>query len=154
MGLSKTLSFLSLVSWSLDTFVHPSDDTSDVGVSRATLTVTPKSMIPDWQHQIKSHFHAGKLRQVVYHGQNRRQVASNLTQADIVLTTFEALRRELRQKDHFSHVRGVGLFSMKHIMFAIDCPNCSRLSARSPREAGGVLQERQYTTRSTTMEPY
>ncbi|PVH83872.1 hypothetical protein DL98DRAFT_558686, partial [Cadophora sp. DSE1049] len=96
MGLGKSLSLLALVSSSLDSLAD--QDTPDIGVSQATLIVTPKSTIPGWQQQVKSHFHVGTLRQAVYHGKSRRQVALEFSQTDIVLTTYETLRREYAAK--------------------------------------------------------
>jgi hypothetical protein len=41
------------------------------------------------------HIRAGQMRLAVYHGPNRRQLASKFWKTDIVLTTYETLRSDL-----------------------------------------------------------
>ncbi|KAE8448034.1 hypothetical protein EG329_009957 [Mollisiaceae sp. DMI_Dod_QoI] len=93
MGLGKTLSLLALVCSSLDSLANQKEPSSD-GISRATLIVTPKSTIPGWRQQVERHIHAGKMRLAVYHGSNRRVLASEFSKTDIILTTYETLRSE------------------------------------------------------------
>ncbi|PWY96737.1 hypothetical protein BO94DRAFT_580569 [Aspergillus sclerotioniger CBS 115572] len=86
MGLGKTLSLLALVCSSLDRL----DEEKQLGSSpRATLIVTPKSTIPGWEKQIKTHIRPGQVRYLVYHGSKRRQAEEVLSQHyDIVITTL------------------------------------------------------------------
>ncbi|PMD44747.1 hypothetical protein L207DRAFT_483787 [Hyaloscypha variabilis F] len=93
MGLGKTLSLLALVCSSLDSLADQ-ENSPDDRMSRATLIVTPKSTITGWQQQVKRHIRTGQMRVAVYHGSNRRQLASKFWKTDIVLTTYETLRSD------------------------------------------------------------
>ncbi|KAH7359599.1 SNF2 family N-terminal domain-containing protein [Pyrenochaeta sp. MPI-SDFR-AT-0127] len=92
MGLGKTLSILALVCWYLDA----KSSRSGTG---PTLVVTPKSILPAWQHQIQRHIHSQNIRVEVYYGPTRRQVATNFKDCDIVLTTYETLRNDWTAND-------------------------------------------------------
>ncbi|KAL3478348.1 hypothetical protein BJX99DRAFT_245653 [Aspergillus californicus] len=91
MGLGKTLSLLALVCLSLDRL----DEEMDRSQPRATLIVVPKSTIPGWERQIKSHIKASQVRYMVYHGTQRRKSKDGLSQEyDIVITTYETIRQD------------------------------------------------------------
>ncbi|KAK9844148.1 hypothetical protein WJX81_006007 [Elliptochloris bilobata] len=79
--------------------------TADCG---ATLIVCPASILRQWHDEIRRHTHAGALRVVVYEGQEapaggrsggRRAAvaAADLAAADVVLTTYDALRRDVHR---------------------------------------------------------
>ncbi|PYI24428.1 hypothetical protein BO99DRAFT_92671 [Aspergillus violaceofuscus CBS 115571] len=100
MGLGKTLSLLSLLCCSLDAIecLQPPPDSP-----RATLIVTPKTTIPGWETQIKTHIKHNQLRYFIYHGANRGKVKPSLVREyDIVITTYETIRQDWRTKDGLS----------------------------------------------------
>ncbi|KAL2818730.1 SNF2 family N-terminal domain-containing protein [Aspergillus cavernicola] len=96
MGLGKTLSLLALVCLSLDRF----DEQPHGSQPRATLIVAPKSTIPGWETQIKTHVKARQVRYLVYHGAERRKSQQGLSQQyEIVITTYETIRRDWLAND-------------------------------------------------------
>ncbi|RAK81215.1 DEAD/DEAH box helicase [Aspergillus fijiensis CBS 313.89] len=100
MGLGKTLSLLSLLCCSLDAIdclQLPLDS------PRATLIITPKSTIPGWEKQIKTHIKHNQLRYFIYHGANRGKVKPSLIREyNIVITTYDTIRQDWRTKDGLS----------------------------------------------------
>ncbi|KAG4268398.1 hypothetical protein FPRO04_12432 [Fusarium proliferatum] len=97
MGLGKTLCVLSLICWSLDL---PRDTVAQRNCCEpsTTLVVIPKSMIPVWQAQIKTHIMPGQIRVALYHGTGRQSLAKHFRDNDIVLTTYQTLRSEWTNK--------------------------------------------------------
>ncbi|QGI63983.1 hypothetical protein CEK27_007954 [Fusarium fujikuroi] len=97
MGLGKTLCVLSLICWSLDL---PRDTVAQRNCCEpsTTLVVIPKSMIPGWQAQIKTHITPGQIRVALYHGTGRQSLAKHFRDNDIVLTTYQTLRSEWTNK--------------------------------------------------------
>ncbi|RAH68766.1 DEAD/DEAH box helicase [Aspergillus aculeatinus CBS 121060] len=100
MGLGKTLSLLSLLCCSLDAIdclQLPLDS------PRATLIITPKSTIPGWVAQIKTHIKHNQLRYFIYHGASRGKAKPSLIREyDIVITTYDTIRQDWRIKDGLS----------------------------------------------------
>ncbi|KAK1765266.1 SNF2 family N-terminal domain-containing protein [Phialemonium atrogriseum] len=91
MGLGKTLSAIALILWHLD-FLESSK--SESHSRRATLIVTPKSIIPEWNQQFEKHVKPGRIRVRTYHGSNRQQVAKDWHDVDVILTTYDTVRSE------------------------------------------------------------
>ncbi|KAL4809143.1 SNF2 family N-terminal domain-containing protein [Aspergillus unguis] len=92
MGLGKTLSLLSLVCFSLDNLDESSFPDNH---PRATLIIAPKSTIPAWEHQIKTHIRSGQVRYLVYHGTKREGAKQPFNRHyDIVITTYETLHHD------------------------------------------------------------
>ncbi|RSL85847.1 hypothetical protein CEP52_016004 [Fusarium oligoseptatum] len=97
MGLGKTLSTLALVAWFLD---HVDNNVSPHAPSpRTTLIIAPKSTLPGWEEQIKSHVLPGQMNLALYHGTSRDRVSSVLHDHDIVITTYSTLRSEWKSKN-------------------------------------------------------
>ncbi|PYH38328.1 DEAD/DEAH box helicase [Aspergillus neoniger CBS 115656] len=88
MGLGKSLSMLALIAYHLDNLAS-----TNIG-PRATLIVTTASTIPGWQQQIERHFRPARISFAVYHGSHRQTLSSVFHLHDIVLTTYETVRRE------------------------------------------------------------
>ncbi|EWG41199.1 hypothetical protein FVEG_03350 [Fusarium verticillioides 7600] len=97
MGLGKTLCVLSLICWSLD-LLRDTKPEWNGSQPLTTLVVIPKSMIPGWQSQIKTHIVPGQIRVAVYHGPGRQTLAKQFRDNDIVLTTYQTLRSEWTKK--------------------------------------------------------
>jgi transcription termination factor 2 len=64
-------------------------------VSLRTLIVLPASLLHQWQGEIKSKFERDSFTVHVYHEANRKKLAFNLEDKDIVFTTYEIVSREM-----------------------------------------------------------
>lgn len=62
--------------------------------SKATLIVCPLSTVQNWEAQIKEHVKGGELKTYVYHGPGRTTDCRNLSQFDVVITTFSTVGSE------------------------------------------------------------
>ncbi|GAW19570.1 hypothetical protein ANO14919_090580 [Xylariales sp. No.14919] len=114
MGLGKTLSMLALICASLD-FNSTTEGQNIGGESQGTLIVTPKSTMNGWVAQAERHIHPGKIRIMVYHGSNRKSLADQFQDSDIVITTYETIRAEWAANE------GAGtLFSRKWLRVVLD----------------------------------
>ncbi|KAK7978619.1 hypothetical protein PG988_006109 [Apiospora saccharicola] len=95
MGLGKTLTTLALILGSL----YFTSTLRDEGLGRApkatgTLIVVPLSTLMSWEEQIHRHIKTGGLKYLKYHGQSKNSAKNNIREYDVVLTTYETLRRE------------------------------------------------------------
>lgn len=96
MGLGKTLSILSRVVETIeearefgDTVLpRELEGTTAVRNTRATLIVCPKSVLSNWDEQIKAHLKSKKISYFVYHGSNRTQDLDELDQYDVIITSY------------------------------------------------------------------
>ena len=115
MGLGKTLSVLSLImttkeeaaEWFADEpkqlasasrgskGSHSFDLTEVKKNGRATLLICPLSTVTNWEEQIKQHIRKGALSWYVYHGTNRTKDIAQLSQFDLVITTYGSVSSEL-----------------------------------------------------------
>ncbi|KAI5357744.1 putative helicase, P-loop containing nucleoside triphosphate hydrolase, SNF2-like domain superfamily [Septoria linicola] len=98
MGLGKTLSILALIAETKEaakTFrrTQPEDPNLDRNAC-STLIICPKSVLSNWQEQIKTHTAEGSLSCYAYHGSNRMQDTSKLSKYDIVLTSYNTAAAE------------------------------------------------------------
>lgn len=79
MGLGKTLQIISLIL---------------TGGSGSTLIIAPVSVMSNWEQQIRRHVHEERLPKVlIYHGSSR-QSKSNLSDYDVVISTYGTLSQE------------------------------------------------------------
>lgn len=63
---------------------------------RATLIVTPASLISHWLEQIKTHVDRRvELKIFVHHGQSKAHIATELERQDLVFTTYGTMQAEL-----------------------------------------------------------
>ena len=60
-----------------------------------TLIVVPASLLLQWEGEIKSKFTESTFKYYMYHGDNRKKYAYNLSDYDIVFTTYEIISREI-----------------------------------------------------------
>ncbi len=92
MGLGKTLQTIALLS------IEKEARRMDL----PTLIVVPTSLVEGWRRQIAQF--APHLRVMVLHGKKRHQAFSGLPRADVVLTTYSVLSRDLeRFREHAFH---------------------------------------------------
>eukprot|EP00058_Branchiostoma_floridae_P023429 XP_002608919.1 hypothetical protein BRAFLDRAFT_85516 [Branchiostoma floridae] len=98
MGLGKTLTMISLILTQ-----RQNKDTRNktkvpapegVVKSCATLVVCPASLILHWKAEVERHTEDGTLRVYLYHGQNRTKDHTELVEYDLVLSTYELVRKE------------------------------------------------------------
>ena len=105
MGLGKTLSVLSTVTYTLEDaaqWVDTSDTSSTKdGVKlrnvKTTLLVCPLSVIANWEEQIATHTRPGSLQSYVFHGSNRNADPEFLANLDIMITTYSIVSNELNR---------------------------------------------------------
>jgi SNF2 family DNA or RNA helicase len=81
MGLGKTIQSIALI------LTQPSDKESH----RPTLIVAPLALIRQWEAEIKTKVKPNVLKVQVYHGPQRKSVAHQLSQADVVITTYNGM---------------------------------------------------------------
>lgn len=104
MGLGKTLSILSLITSSLDqanewTELAPSPhlvrDVPGIRNTRTTLIVAPLSAVSNWSAQIRDHLKPRSLSVCVFHGPTRTNDLDELSDHDIVITTYSTIHSEI-----------------------------------------------------------
>ncbi|KAK3318382.1 SNF2 family N-terminal domain-containing protein [Apodospora peruviana] len=127
MGLGKTLSVLSLVvttlddavAWSRNDPVQPKaperkpshaskhfevPKPQSVGLTelrqngKATLLICPLSTVTNWEEQMKQHIKPGTISYHIYHGPNRVKDVVQLSQYDLVITTYGSVSSELNSR--------------------------------------------------------
>lgn len=106
MGLGKTLSILSLIAETMEDARQfrreegPEVDGEELVNAKATLIICPKSVLANWQEQIRNHTTQGdgKLRVYTYHGASRIQDLDRLSKYDIVLTSYNTAASEIHGK--------------------------------------------------------
>lgn len=102
MGLGKTLSILALIAETREAsrrFRREEPSSLDGDIERnakGTLIVCPKSVLSNWQEQIKIHTAQGEVKVYTYHGTNRMQDVYELSKCDIVLTSYDTAGAEFR----------------------------------------------------------
>jgi len=104
MGLGKTLSTLSRIVATVSearAFGEqnlPKDLLDSDVVERnacGTLIICPKSVLSNWDEQIRTHIKRNKLKVYSYHGPNREQDIDVLAGYDIVITSYSIVANEL-----------------------------------------------------------
>ena len=110
MGLGKTLSILSRVAATYTearTFgkqALPGELRDHPFVKRntgGTLIVCPKSVLSNWQEQIKAHLQPGKFSLYVYSGPTRETDVQKLAQYDIVIASYNTVSHEQSNNSRF-----------------------------------------------------
>ncbi|KAG0704509.1 SNF2 family N-terminal domain-containing protein [Suillus ampliporus] len=86
MGLGKTLTMLALV------LATKKDVPKDH--SKSTLIVVPLSVMSNWEKQIEEHCVRGALSSCVYYGATRDMTPQQLSQYDVVITTYQTVAGE------------------------------------------------------------
>ncbi|EKD91682.1 MAG: hypothetical protein ACD_29C00448G0001, partial [uncultured bacterium] len=82
MGLGKTV----------QTLAHLSVEKENNRIQKPVLIIAPTSLMFNWQKEIETF--SPTLKTIVFHGDDRKSHQENLSQADIVLTTYPLLTRD------------------------------------------------------------
>ena len=101
MGLGKTLSILSLLASTLGHAREFGDEPVAINEelhAQATLVVCPKSVLANWEEQIRAHVAPRKFQTYAYHGANRTQDLEELAKTDVVLTSYNTVASEFGQR--------------------------------------------------------
>ena len=104
MGLGKTLSILSLIAETKreSRLFHTEAPPKDSGLARnskATLIICPKSVMSNWTEQIRTHCNQQKVKTYTYHGSSRTEDLDELSEYNVVLTTYNTAASEFSAKD-------------------------------------------------------
>lgn len=102
MGLGKTLSILALIAETREAarrFHREEGAEDEEGVQlknvKTTLIICPKSVLSNWQEQIRNHTVVGKFKVYTYHGTSRLQDLHELSKFEIILTSYNTAAYEL-----------------------------------------------------------
>jgi superfamily II DNA or RNA helicase len=87
MGLGKTVMVLALLAWWQEVRARSAED------RRASVIVVPRSLVSNWMNEAARF--APNLRVVDYSGGSRAEQRDMLEEADVVLTTYGTLRRDV-----------------------------------------------------------
>ena len=104
MGLGKTLTILSLIANTLDEAKQfgesaaPMDALNIERNAKTTLIICPKSVMSNWEEQIRMHTRSKRLKIYSYHGTSRNRDLDELADYDIVLTTYSTTATEYSDK--------------------------------------------------------
>jgi len=122
MGLGKTLTMIALVLLQNNSSFHPKKkdyniqsekENSKLGISEdinkekvkkllktsSTLIVAPASLIYHWKAEIMNRCKSGLLSIHLFHGPKREKDPKKLMEFDIVITTYDIIRRSLPKSD-------------------------------------------------------
>lgn len=94
MGLGKTIQLISLIASTSRQAGFPESDE----YSASTLIICPLSVITNWECQIRKHVKMGKLCFATYHGSDRRHLDDDLDSYDVVITTYNIVATEFKDK--------------------------------------------------------
>lgn len=146
MGLGKTLSILSLVVSSLEEarkwapLPPPTEMVQGIpGIrnSKTTLLVCPLSAVNNWVLQIKDHLRNRAVSYYVFHGAGRTHNVEELSQYDLVITTYTIVLSELSGKG--SKRRGVSPL-MKMNMFRIVLDEAHTIREQSAAQTQAIFK--------------
>ncbi|PMD19258.1 hypothetical protein NA56DRAFT_206781 [Hyaloscypha hepaticicola] len=149
MGLGKTLSMLALLAAAgtptSSCSCHGDLDLSDsIPTTTGTLIVMPLSLLTVWDSQIKSNMGNG-FRSLVYYGQGRQAPRSDLESCDAVITTYNVVASEWKNRKRPGKVPTNSthdLFSLKWHRLVLDEAHMIRGSstqnARAVREVDAI----------------
>lgn len=93
MGLGKTLTMIAFILKQNEESDEVYSPDSKLTPSNSTLIVAPASLIYHWQSEIKKRCRKGLLSVHLFHGPHREKDSHKLAEFDIVLTTYDLVRR-------------------------------------------------------------
>ncbi|KAI3317051.1 hypothetical protein HD806DRAFT_516155 [Xylariaceae sp. AK1471] len=122
MGLGKTVSILALISITSSLAqcgCEHRERATEPRFAKGTIIVVPLSLLVVWESQIREHM-SGSLRTLVYYGQARRRYANKLGQYDIVITTYNVVSSDWKEKGPSSISKAAGIFSYNWHRIVLD----------------------------------
>ena len=119
------------------------------GRRRATLIVTPASLIGHWLEQIQRHVKPNvELDIFVHHGTNKTLLATELQDNDIVLTTYGTLQAEYG--DNLEHGP---LLKAKWLRVCLDeGHNIKNRNSKTAKAANELMSERKWIISGTPIQ--
>lgn len=124
MGLGKTIQIISLI------MANPTPRTE--GSGKTTLILAPVGVMSNWRDQIKEHTHGENApRVLIYHGSGKKE-AANLSQYDVVVSSYGALVSEY--KPEAKKTPATGIFSVHWRRVVLDEGH----TIRNPRSKGSL----------------
>ncbi|KAJ6007724.1 hypothetical protein N7540_011700 [Penicillium herquei] len=110
MGLGKTIQIISLI------LANPEPKTPDS--SKSTLILAPVGVMSNWRNQIQQHcYDETTPRVLIYHGSGKKE-ATNLSEYDVVITSYGALSSEYQAAGKAPPKKG--LFSLRWRRIVLD----------------------------------
>ncbi|KAJ6110073.1 hypothetical protein N7486_002308 [Penicillium sp. IBT 16267x] len=124
MGLGKTIQVISLI------LANPVPKTSDS--SKATLILAPVGVMSNWRNQIQEHCRTETMpRVLIYHGSGKKE-AANLSQYDVVISSYGALVTEYKLAPKSRSAKGI--FSLQWRRIVLDEGH----TIRNPKSQGSL----------------
>lgn len=156
MGLGKTLEVLALIAATLPQAIQfrrgkvPEDIEAIDGVnSRATLIVCPKSVLSNWEEQIKQHVRGGALKCLIYHGGGRTQDLELISKVHIVLTSYGTVANEMTATESQKNA----LFKVNWFRVVLDEAHTIRnASTAASKAACALFAERRWAVTGTPVQ--
>ncbi|KAI9924450.1 hypothetical protein ASPWEDRAFT_56533 [Aspergillus wentii DTO 134E9] len=124
MGLGKTIQVISLI------IVNSQPKTPES--TKTTLIIAPVGVMSNWKNQIEDHTNSENApRVLIYHGTGKKE-AANLSQYDVVITSYGALAVEYNPSNKKAPKKG--LFSVHWRRVVLDEGH----TIRNPRSKGAL----------------
>lgn len=130
MGLGKTL----------QTLAHLQTEVDAGRADRPSLVVAPTSVVGNWQAEAER-FTPG-LRVLTLHGKDRRELFGQIPQADLVLTTYPLLPRDIDELRDFSF----------HLLILDEAQNIKNSKTAAAKAAGALDARHRLALTGTPME--
>jgi SWI/SNF-related matrix-associated actin-dependent regulator of chromatin subfamily A3 len=124
MGLGKTIQIISLI------LANSQPQTSQS--CKTTLIIAPVGVMSNWRNQIQDHTRSETApRVLIYHGSGKKE-AANLSQYDVVVTSYGALVMEFKENEKTMPKKGI--FSVHWRRVVLDEGH----TIRNPRSRGAL----------------
>uniref|UniRef100_H2YHJ6 Helicase ATP-binding domain-containing protein n=1 Tax=Ciona savignyi TaxID=51511 RepID=H2YHJ6_CIOSA len=97
------------------------EESENLFPSDSTVIIAPASLIFHWRNEIKNRCDKGLLSIHLYHGKDRERDAEKLAEFDVVITTYDIVRRThpKAEKDKDGSINDKGSNSLEHALFLI-----------------------------------
>ncbi len=120
MGLGKTIQTLAFI-----------QHMKNIGATGPNLIVVPTSVLPNWDREASKF--VPDLNRVIVYGTRRENIFKKINDADIVITTYALLRRDMEELEKFS-------FNAIILDEAQNIKNPNTITARSVRQIDSKIR--------------
>jgi len=149
MGLGKTLSILSLIcetgAQAREFWNQPRAADGSLN-AKGTLIICPKSVMSNWEEQIRTHIKPNQLSICVYHGSNREDDIEELSKYSVVLSTYGTVAAE------FS-VKGKALAALRWFRIVLDEAHTIRtLTSKAFKGCNNLSAQRRWAVTGTPVQ--